>query len=271
MTFAVGSPRPSRLPDMAPAATRIGILGVSGYSGMELVRLLALHPHARLVAAGSRQFAGQSLAAACPGLGGAGTGWLVDDDPTDASAWADRGVQVVFSALPHGAFAARARRFLDAGMRVIDLSADFRLRDAGEYERRYGVAHPDPGLLSQATYGLCEWTSVSAADVRLVANPGCYATAILLATLPAVAAGVWSGGPIIANALSGVSGAGRAASLATHFVECGQSASVYKAGEEHAHLGEIHQALRRTQSEASVASGEGRFGVDGATGVLNPR
>jgi N-acetyl-gamma-glutamyl-phosphate reductase len=195
---------------------------------------------------------------------------VLDDDPTDPAAWAERGVEVVFAALPHGAFAARARRFMDAGIRLVDLSADFRLRDASEYERRYGLPHPDPALLAQATYGLPEWSEDALAHAQLVANPGCYATAILLGTLPAVAAGVWSGAPIVVNALSGVSGAGRAPSPPTHFVECGQSAAPYKVGEEHAHLGEIQQALRRVQSDACIATGEAAFGIDDSPIVFSP-
>src|SRR5262245_20067355 len=207
MSLAVGAPVAGRVRDAA--AIRVGLLGATGYSGMELIRLLGAHPHARIVAAGSRQFAGQSLATALPALA-APYALVLDDEPTDPTAWSERGVEVVFAALRHGAFAARARRFLDAGMRVVDLSADFRLRDAAEYERRYGLPHPDPELLAQAGYGLPEWSEDALATARLVANPGCYATAILLGTLPAVAAGVWSGAPIVVNALSGVSGAGRA-------------------------------------------------------------
>jgi N-acetyl-gamma-glutamyl-phosphate reductase len=267
MTMAVGAPAVGRIADTQ--AMRVGILGVSGYSGTELLRLLAAHPFARVVAAASRQFAGQPLVAACPGLATAG-GLVLDDDLADPGAWADRGVQVVFAALPHGAFAARARRFVDAGIRVVDLSADFRLRDAAEYQRRYGLAHPDPALLERATYGLTEWAGDALAAARLVANPGCYATAILLATLPAVAAGLSSGAPIVVNALSGVSGAGRSPSLATHFVECGEGAAPYKVGEEHAHLGEIQQALRRSRSDACIATGDPAFGIDDATVVFNP-
>ncbi len=230
----------------------VGILGVSGYGGLELVRLLGTHPHARLVAAASRQYAGQPLATASGALGDASL--VLDDDLLDPTPWVERGVEIVFAALPHGALAGRARRFLDAGLRIIDLSADFRLRDAAEYARRYGLAHPDPDLLPRAVYGLAEWSGDAVEGATLVANPGCYATAVLLAALPAMAAGVWNGAPLVANALSGVSGAGRAPSLATHFVECGQGASPYKVGEDHPHLGEIQQSLRRVLGgAASVA------------------
>jgi N-acetyl-gamma-glutamyl-phosphate reductase len=231
----------------------VGILGASGYGGVELIRLLAAHPHAELRAAGSRQFAGQPLGRVWPALGDAPL--VLDDDPADPRAWLERGVEVVFAALPHGAFAARAAAFLEAGLRVIDLSSDFRLRDASEYARRYGAEHPSQALLEHSVYGLTEWCGPELDSATLVANPGCYATAVLLATLPAIEAGWWDGAPVVINALSGVSGAGRAPSLATHFVECGNGAAPYKVGEVHAHLGEIQQALRRAAPADSRAVG----------------
>src|SRR5262245_39855420 len=190
--------RPALASGAQRARTKIGVLGASGYTGIELLRLLGAHPMAEIVAASSRQFAGQPIGRACPAF--ARTTLVLDDDPDDPAVWAERGVEVVFSALPHGAFAARARRFLDAGIRVIDLSADFRLRDAAEYARRYGMPHPDPESIPRATYGLTEWTDPeSLRRAALVANPGCYATAILLATLPAVAVGWASSAPIVVN------------------------------------------------------------------------
>ena len=227
-----------------PVAGRVGVavLGASGYVGAELVRLLAEHPGASLRALAARQNAGQRFVEVWPGL--PHVDFLLDhDEATDPAAWRERGVEVVFAALPHGAFAARAAAFLDAGLGVIDLSADFRLRAAADYRRRHHQAHPAAQLLAGAVYGLSEWCGPELAAARLVANPGCYATAVLLAVLPAVAAGWWSGAPIVVNALSGVSGAGRTPSLATHFVECGNSAAPYKVGEEHAHLAEMQQAL----------------------------
>ena len=234
-----------------PTGTRlgVGVLGASGYTGVELVRLLCQHPGAELRALGSRQFAGQPMSQLWPAL--PDVDLVLEAEPGDPAAWLERGIEVVFAALPHGAFAARARAWLDAGLRVVDLSADFRLGDAGEYERHYNVRHPDPELVAAAVYGLTEWCRAELLGSRLVANPGCYATAVLLATLPAVSAGWWSGAPIVVNALSGVSGAGRTPSLATHFVECGNGAAPYKVGEEHAHLGEMRQALRRARSGAA--------------------
>ncbi|MCI0547598.1 MAG: N-acetyl-gamma-glutamyl-phosphate reductase [Candidatus Rokubacteria bacterium] len=226
---------------------RVGVLGATGYSGAELIRLLSGHPGVRLEAASSRQDAGRPLASVLPSLPEADV--ILDDDPERPDAWIDRGVGVVFSALPHGAFATRARAFLDAGLRIIDLSSDFRLRDAGDYRRRYGMEHPDPDLLGDAVYGLSEWRGEAVSGAALVANPGCYATAILLGLLPAVEAGLVGREPIVVNAVSGVSGAGRAPSLTTHFVERDGSVSPYRVGEEHPHLGEVGQTL----AEAGLA------------------
>lgn len=217
----------------------VGILGATGYSGIELLRLLRQHPQAEVLGVHSRQHEGQPLGAVWPGVESP----LVLDGAVSAGDWRRRGIDVVFAALPHGVFATQAEAFLEAGIRVVDLSSDFRLNEALEYERRYGMEHPVPHLLGQAVYGLAEWCDAPLDSVRLVANPGCYATAILLAALPAVAAGTWSGAPIIAHAVSGVSGAGRGPSLKTHFVECGSSVAPYNVGEVHAHLGEIGQAL----------------------------
>lgn len=235
------------VPAGAPIRRGIGILGATGYSGMELLRLLGGHPHADVRAVGSRQHAGERLDAVWPALGR--NRLVLDEDPTHPRVWLDRGVEVVFAALPQGALAGRAGVFLDAGVRLIDLSADFRLRDALEYGRLYGREHPAPALLSEAVYGLTEWCDGNLRTTRLVANPGCYATAILLALLPAVESGWWNGAPIVVTAMSGVSGAGRGPSLTTHFVECANGASPYRVAEEHAHLGEIRQALAAMRPE----------------------
>jgi N-acetyl-gamma-glutamyl-phosphate reductase len=231
-----------------PAPAGVGVLGATGYAGAELVRLLSGHPGARLAAAGSRSNAGRTMSRVFPSMPAAGL--VLDDDPDRPEAWLDRGVQVVFTALPHGAFAPRARAWLDAGLRVIDLSADFRLRGAGEFLERHGVDHPDPGLLQRAVYGLTEWCGPEIDAAPLVANPGCYATAVLLGLLPAIHAGWGSSEPIIVNAISGVSGAGRSPSLSTHFAECDGSVAPYRVGEEHPHLAEILQAMGRVGESA---------------------
>jgi N-acetyl-gamma-glutamyl-phosphate reductase len=220
----------------------VGILGATGYAGTELVRLLASHPGARIEALASRQFAGRPAADAFPGF--PGMKLQVEGEDVEPGAWRARGIDSVFSALPHGSFAGRARSFLDAGIRIIDLSADFRPGAVRAYEDRHGSRHPDMHLVEKAIYGLTEWCGEELVGTQFVANPGCYATAVLLAVLPAVESGWWNGEPIVANALSGVTGSGRAPSTTTHFVECGNGAAPYKVGEAHSHLAEMRDSIR---------------------------
>jgi N-acetyl-gamma-glutamyl-phosphate reductase len=220
--------------DVARSASRstgIGILGATGYAGVELVRLLSAHPGARVLALGSRQDAGAPFSRVWPSLPAVQR--VLEDETTAPEAWAERGVEILFSALPHGALADRAGAWLGTGIRVVDLSADHR---PGRAEREKGSGRP-------AVYGLTEWCGTDLDRATLVANPGCYATAILLALLPAARSGWIRSEPIIVNALSGVSGAGRAATLTTHFVERIGSAAPYRVGEEHAHLAEIAATL----------------------------
>lgn len=243
--------------DGAVSKVGIGVLGVSGYTGMEVLRLLLAHPNAEILALGSRQHKGQKLGSILPAMP-----YLdlpIDDDPIDPTPWAKRGVKTVFAALPHGAFAERAQNFLELGIRLVDLSADFRLHNAADYPRHYHMEHPARHLLADAVYGLTEWcTPQSLRAAQLVANPGCYPTATLLSVLPMISSGEWNGAPIVVNAMSGVSGAGRAAKQNTHFVECGNSLSPYKVGESHSHLGEITQAIRLES------------GLDQASVIFNP-
>jgi N-acetyl-gamma-glutamyl-phosphate reductase len=153
------------------------------------------------------------------------------------------GLDVVFLCLPHGAAATTAAQALGAGARVVDLSADFRLRDADAYQAWYGLAHPVPELLDEAVYGLTEYNRNQLCQARLVANPGCYPTSILLPLRPLLG-GEWElCGPIIADSKSGVSGAGRSPSLTTHFVEVANNLSPYKVGRSHRHLPEIEQLI----------------------------
>ena len=215
----------------------VGVLGATGYTGAELVRLLLAHPHARLIALSARQYAGQKASAAFAALRALDI--VCDGDAVDPQVWRDRGVEVVFACLPHGLFASQAAAYLAAGITVIDLSADFRLREPAAYQAHYQWQHPQPALLQEAHYGLCEWATMPAPAPRLVANPGCYATAILLGLMPAVAAGWLGAAPVVINAISGVSGAGRSPKLGTHFVECGNGVTPYKVGQTHQHLGEI--------------------------------
>jgi len=213
-----------------------GVLGATGYTGFELVKLLAGHPAAGIAFATSESYAGRSLVDVYP------TAPCLDLIPIQ-SAPMER-ADVVFICLPHGTAAPMASAALEAGARVIDLSADFRLRDAVAYTRWYGLEHPAPHLLAGAVYGLTEFARAELPAARLVANPGCYPTSILLPLQPLLTAGACAvGHPIIADSKSGVSGAGRAPRQHTHFVEVANNFSPYAIGRAHRHLPEMEQAL----------------------------
>ncbi len=215
---------------------RAGIYGASGYTGFELVRILAGHPAAQIAFVTGESSAGASLADLCP------TAPALDLIPA-GQAPLDR-VEVVFLCLPQGAAAPTAVRALEAGVRVIDLSADFRLRNPAAYHGWYGQEHPAPHLLEKSVYGLTELARDQLFSARLVANPGCYPTSILLPLHPLVKAGACAApGPVIADSKSGVSGAGRAPRQNTHFVEVSGNLSPYAIGRTHRHLAEMEQAL----------------------------
>lgn len=213
---------------------RIGIYGTTGYTGLELVKILQRHPQAEIVFATSTSSAGKSLQdvfAAAPPLP------LIHPDhaPLDQ-------IDVAFLCLGHGDAAAVAVKVLQAGVRVVDLSADFRLKDAAAYQQWYHHPHPAPELLASAVYGLTEFARAQLPTAQLVANPGCYPTSILLALRPLCAANAISG-TIIADSKSGVSGAGRVPKQSTHFVEVADNFSPYSIGRQHRHLPEMEQGL----------------------------
>ncbi len=227
--------------------TKVAIVGASGYTGMELVRLLLLHPAAQLTAVTSRTSAGARLAEVFPRLAGVPGSELAFIEP-DMDAVAATGATVAFLALPHGTAAEYATKLLDKGLRVIDLSADFRLNDAAVYEEFYGEVHPAPHLLAESVYGLPEIHRAALESARLVASPGCYPTSILLPLIPLLREKLLDPATIVANSMSGVSGAGRKADLSLLFVECNESLRAYGLP-KHRHLSEIEQEL-------SLAAGE---------------
>ena len=231
---------------------KTAIVGASGYSGMELLRLLLRHPSADLVAVTSRQEAGRPLNEVFPRFQSAWTRDLHFIEP-DADKIAASGAQVAFLALPHGVAAEIARALLERGVKVIDLSADFRLRDAAVYEEFYGHPHPAPDLLAEAVYGLPELRADEIAKARLIASPGCYPTSILLPLLPLLREGLIETDSIVANSMSGVSGAGRKAELSLLFCECNESARAYGVP-KHRHLSEIEQELGIAAGEKVVIS-----------------
>jgi N-acetyl-gamma-glutamyl-phosphate reductase len=226
---------------------QVAIVGASGYSGEELVRLLLSHPFAELTAVTSRQYAGQTLGQVFPKFANhPGAKSLRFTEPKVE--FLAKAGQIVFLALPHGVAAEFAGPLLRAGCKVIDLSADFRVKDPLVYQEYYAHEHPAPDLLPQAVYGLPEVYRSRIRTSSLIASPGCYPTSVLLPTIPLLKAGLVSPTGIIADSLSGVSGAGRKAELDYLFVECNESVRPYSVP-KHRHLSEIEQEL-------SLAAGE---------------
>jgi len=220
---------------------KIGIINVTGYAGVELARLLYQHPQVELASITGRSAAGQSLSEVFPHLAG-----------IDLTIKAELGdVELAFSAMPHKESAREVIPLLEKGVRVVDISADFRLKDAPEYQRWYGFSHPAPRLLEEAAYGLPELHRTQIAAAKLVANPGCYPTGAILALAPAVKAKLIEADVII-DSKSGVSGAGRSLSLPTHYSEANEDTAAY-ALEGHRHLPEITQELKLLNPQASLA------------------
>lgn len=211
---------------------KAAVAGANGYAGMTLVHLLARHPGVELSQLSSRSFAGKPYSAVFPLLDVEGI-FVPEPEPND--------IDVVFSCLPHNVGAARAERWLSGGSRVIDLSADFRLKDAAQYPVWYKQEHPVPALLKKAVFGLPELHERELRDAAIIAVPGCYSTASILALAPAAAAGV-IGSDVIVDAKSGVSGAGRSPGIGTHFSEVNESIGAYAIG-GHRHLPELNQEL----------------------------
>jgi len=222
--------------------TRAGIINVTGYAGVELARLLHRHPEVELASVTGRSAAGEGLGTVFP--------HLADLDMTVEAKLGE--VDLVFSAMPHKESAEVIVPLINDGIKVVDISADFRLKDAEEYPRWYGFTHPAPQLLSQAVYGLTELYRTQVASAQLVANPGCYPTGAILALAPAVKEGLIKP-EIIIDSKSGVSGAGRSLSLQTHFSEVNEDTSAY-ALEGHRHLPEIIQELKLLATELPLVT-----------------
>jgi N-acetyl-gamma-glutamyl-phosphate reductase len=216
---------------------RVGIYGGSGYTGQELLRLLIGHPGAKVVAATSRRFAGVPVAEVYPVFSGRSDLAYTDASPDEMAALAD----LVFLALPHGVSMEVAPLFLQAGRKVIDLSADFRIRDAASYEAWYG-RHTTAGTIREAVYGLPELYRDRIRTSRLVANPGCYPTSIILGLAPVLKSHWVDSDSVIADSKSGVSGAGRDPQIASLYCEVDGGFKAYKVG-RHRHTPEIEQEL----------------------------
>lgn len=222
----------------------VGIVGGTGYAGIELLRIIAHHPWFRLAEITSRAEAGTRVDELIPALEGLVSHRFQVPDPERLSR-----CDVVFFATPNGVAMASAPELLEAGCRVIDLGADFRLRDPQAWQAWYGTPHGCPELLAEAVYGLPERHREALRRARLVANPGCYPTAVGLGLLPLLEAGAYADAPVVADCKSGVSGAGRAAKLATLFCETNESFKAYGAA-GHRHLPEIEQTLAEAAGTA---------------------
>ena len=216
---------------------KVGIVGGTGYTGVELLRLLSRHPDVELTAITSRKEAGLRVDAMYPSL----RGWvdLAFTTPDEANL---AGCDVVFFATPNGIAMQEAVRLVEAGVRVIDLAADFRIKDIAEWEKWYGMTHASPQLVAEAVYGLPEINRDAVRTARVVANPGCYPTAVQLGFLPLIEAEAIDPASLIADCKSGVSGAGRKAEVHTLFAEATDSFKAYGVA-GHRHLPEIRQGL----------------------------
>ncbi len=228
--------------------TNVAIVGANGYSGEELCGILARHPRVRVAAVTSRQNAGKKAADVLPRLAGLPSVAGLHFMESTVEKILASGAEFIFLALPHGLAAEFAAPLVEAGKRVIDLSADFRLRDADLYKEFYGEDHGAVHLLPEAVYGLPELHREKIGGARLVASAGCYPTSILLPLAPLLKAGLIKPSTIIASSASGVSGAGRKAETTLLYAECNESLRAYGLP-KHRHLSEIEQEL-------SAAAGE---------------
>lgn len=222
---------------------KVGIVGGTGYTGVELLRLLAKHPDVSLQCITSRGEAGTAVASMFPNLRG-----FVDLNFSEPDLGSLTACDLVFFATPNGIAMGMAQALLDAGVKIIDLAADFRLKDASEWQQWYGVEHACPHLLAEAVYGLPEVNRKAIRQARLVANPGCYPTAVQLGFLPLIENKLVETTNLIADAKSGVSGAGRKASVAALHAEASESFKAY-AVPGHRHLPEIRQGLSQVSEQ----------------------
>lgn len=223
---------------------KVGVVGGSGYTGVELLRILAGHPHVQLHCVTSRSEAGQPVSAMYPNLRGVVDLPFSEPDPQLLAS-----CDLVFFATPNGVAMQSVSSLLESGVRVVDLSADFRIKDVAEWEKWYGMSHASPTLVAEAVYGLPEVNRDAIRQARLIANPGCYPTAIQLGFLPLLKNGLINTNSLIADAKSGVSGAGRKAELGILLCEASENFKAYGV-KGHRHLPEIKQGLQNASSNA---------------------
>src|SRR5690625_4131438 len=217
---------------------KIAIIGATGYGGAELVRILRNHPHVTIHSIHASSLYGKPLANSYPHMQTIITDRLQE---VNIEQLVDE-VDLVFTATPSGVARHIAPQLIERGVKVIDLSGDFRIKDQAAYEKWYGMEAADEQLLKNAVYGLTEWIDVDVSEAQLIANPGCYPTGILLGLLPLVKANIIDENSIIIDAKTGVSGAGKGLSAATHFAETNDNFKIYKVN-EHQHTPEVEQVL----------------------------
>jgi N-acetyl-gamma-glutamyl-phosphate reductase len=216
---------------------KVGIVGGTGYTGVELLRLLAMHPEIDVRAITSRKDAGTKVADMFPSLRGIFSLTFVEPAEADLGS-----CDVVFFATPHGVAMGEARELVGAGVRIVDLAADFRLKDPAIFEKWYGMAHTCPDLLAESVYGLPEVNRAAIKSARIIGNPGCYPTAVQLGFLPLLEAGIVDTAHLVADCKSGVSGAGRKAEMGLLFAEASDNFRAYSV-KGHRHHPEIVQGL----------------------------
>jgi len=217
---------------------KVAIIGATGYGGAELVRILRQHPHVSIHSVHASSLHGEPLTSSYPHMQ-----TLVDDQlqSVDIEKMSQE-VDLVFTATPSGVAMQLVPEFLKNGVKVIDLSGDFRMSNQAEYEAWYGIESPDKDLLDKAVYGLTEWVDVDLSEAKLVSNPGCYPTSVLLGLAPLVQHNLIDEKTIIVDAKTGVSGAGKGVSAATHFAETNDNFKIYKVN-QHQHTPEIEEKL----------------------------
>lgn len=227
---------------------KVAVLGATGYAGIELVRLLTNHPNVSIEILGSQSFAGKKISEVYPNLAE-----VLDKECSELDLDEVAKCDVAFCALPHGASKEVIPAILEKGVKVIDLSGDFRYDDVKVYEAWYGEEHCAPELLKESVYGLCELHRDKIKDARLIGNPGCYTTCSILGTAPLLANKVVETKNIIVDAKSGVTGAGRGLKLAQHFCECTETTKAYNIA-KHRHTSEIEQELSNIAGEEIMIS-----------------
>lgn len=227
---------------------KAAILGATGYAGIELVRILTNHPQVSIELLGSKSFAGQKISDVYQNFR-----HILEKECEETDIDKAAECDVAFTALPHGASKEVIPALIERGLKVIDLSGDFRYDDPQVYAKWYGMEHSSPELLAESVYGLCELYRDKIKSARLIGNPGCYTTCSILGAYPMLKSGAGSPKNVIVDAKSGVTGAGRGLSMQTHFCECTENSKAYKVA-SHRHTSEIEQELSKAAGDDVMIS-----------------